>query len=199
MKKLAVIAITLAAISTLCAVAKAADYYYQHFTPAKMDLLGMRPCASHGGIKASALSLDEDQVLVALFTCTDDQLVLATDMRPGSGTAVGQTSQNIRVQLDAPSGNVGSGFVMGGGWTFECSRRIVSVNVKVDGAPSDAAVVRGARPDVTAMSSCAGSDAGFTFWLNTGMLSSGSHEVQVQAADDQGKQNLSNALMVMVP
>jgi hypothetical protein len=194
------IAIAMIAAVTLVTVAKAADYVFPHYF-AFHDAAALPvpdACSVAGGVRSIALALDEEQVLQLAYLCLNGTVVIRTDLRPGSGTAVGKQSSAISAHLDAPTGSQVRGLVMGGGWAVECDHRIPQINVLVDGIRVDAMTSRGERKDVSAGNACAGTDAGFSFWLDTSTLIVGAHSVQVQAADDQGLTALSNTLVLMV-
>ncbi len=96
------------------------------------------------------------------------------------------------VYIDSPTpGSVLSGVVTVAGWAIDSSASgtaIAGVQVNVDGVLMGTATYGGARPDVCAAyparPGCP--NVGFTYQLNTGLLSVGPHTISVVAMDGDG-------------
>lgn len=198
MKKLAVVAVTLIALTSLIS---AADYFNPYFLARQEQLLPPTPCATHGGLLGPASLGHDDGSLFLAFTCQDQRVILWRDQRPGSGNgaAVGVRSSAIRVQLDAPNGTTRPGLVTGGGWAFECGHRLIDLKVTVGGITVLDELFAGvARPDVIAAYGDCATQAAFGFTVDLSALTPGAYPVQVQVADDQGLTQVSNTLTVTV-
>jgi hypothetical protein len=193
MRKLITIAVVLSIALTV--TASAANYFYDHFFAFKDQIIAPLPAPKNcSPVKGITMALDEESVLQLAYLCADDTVVIRTDMRPGSGTAVGSVSQDIKLHLDA----------VNGGWAYECGHVIQTVSVTLNGRVQDLTTNfnRGQRQDVAAAfgNVCAEMGAsGIGFYLDTTGLASGTYPMTMQVVDDSGHRSpVSNTLMVVV-
>ena len=111
----------------------------------------------------------------------------------GTGMAAGSPT----VFIDQPSSLSGAfeGLASFSGWAVDNYYAIVSVSVSVDGIPRGTATYGGARQDVCqSLPNAVGCpNVGWTFLLDTGLLSNGSHTVVVSIATSDGRTAASGA------
>ncbi len=185
-----IIAAVVVAAAATTSIAAGVTYPFgsAHFSTARIDSLLMQPCAMEGGIKGSTMTLDETQRLVVLFTCSNDKLVLATDVRP---VLDNPTAAPIHLYLD----NEGSG------WAFECGHSIESVSMLADGKVIQnfgGSFQRWDRPDVVALfGDCGQANSGIAMPTKLDGLTPGPHVITMRVVDEQGRYADSNPLQLV--
>jgi hypothetical protein len=205
-RKLTAAAVVIIVVAACLNIAQAADFFSPYFQVKQVQLLPESPCGDHGGLAGPASLGHDDGSLLLAFTCRDDRVVLWRDMRPGSGNgaAVGATTTDIKLHLDAPGGVVGRGAVAAGGWAYECGHTISAIQVMVGNQSQDYGpfeFARGARPDVAAAygNTCSQmGDSGVGFDVDFSGLAPGTYPVSMRVADDAGRTATSNILTVTV-
>ncbi len=118
-------------------------------------------------------------------------------VNPQSPNEPPDDSLSVKSNLENPSGDV-AGIVKGNGWLLDSSG-VSKLEVMVDGVVRGEAVYGVARPDVlNVYPEYNNNNAGFSFSLDTTILSNGSHSIRVRETGNNGVQNVTNEKTIIV-
>ncbi len=103
---------------------------------------------------------------------------------------LGSASNPTRLQIDSPGPNSApfSGYAAFGGWAFNATSPISTVQISIDGVASGVATYGSARPDVCAKfaGSAGCPNVGWNYFFSTADLTNGTHTVEVTTTARNG-------------